>query len=236
MKVLITHEKSQKVCIAFRKLGIEAYSNDIEDCYGGHPEWHLKMDCKEAMKLKDWDFIGMHPVCTKIVISGNRHYAKGKPQHNERLEAVEYTIGLWELACSIAEYVYMENPLGAMNSDARLPKPQIVHPYYFGDAVSKATCLWRKNLPALKYAMSDNLFDKKTSVAPEWVIYNSKKSASGKSKYSILGTLPTTGNNEKNRQIRSETFTGIANAISEQWSFSVFSFGEGKKIENTNCR
>ena len=42
MKVLIACEESQRVCMAFREHGHEAYSNDIKRCSGGHPEWHIK--------------------------------------------------------------------------------------------------------------------------------------------------------------------------------------------------
>lgn len=49
MKVLIACEESQRVCIAFRERGHEAYSCDIQDCSGGHPEWHIKGDALEAM-------------------------------------------------------------------------------------------------------------------------------------------------------------------------------------------
>lgn len=41
MKVLIACEESQAVCTAFRELGHEAYSCDIQECSGGHPEWHM---------------------------------------------------------------------------------------------------------------------------------------------------------------------------------------------------
>ena len=44
MKVLIGCEESQAVCIEFRKLGIDAYSCDIQECSGGHPEWHFNRD------------------------------------------------------------------------------------------------------------------------------------------------------------------------------------------------
>src|ERR1035437_1910136 len=111
MIVLIGCEESQTVCKAFRDAGHEAYSCDLKECSGGHPEWHLQMDIFEAIKLKDWDFIGLHPVCTKMTLSGNRHYAPGKPKAHERIEAVEWSIGLWQTACKKAEFVYMENPM-----------------------------------------------------------------------------------------------------------------------------
>lgn len=45
MKVLVACEESQRVCTEFRRLGHEAYSCDVIDCSGGHPEWHIKGDC-----------------------------------------------------------------------------------------------------------------------------------------------------------------------------------------------
>ena len=45
MNVLIACEESQEVCKAFRALGHRAFSCDIQDCSGGHPEWHIKGDC-----------------------------------------------------------------------------------------------------------------------------------------------------------------------------------------------
>ena len=44
MKVLVACEESQAVCKAFRERGHEAYSCDVQDCSGGHPEWHIKWD------------------------------------------------------------------------------------------------------------------------------------------------------------------------------------------------
>lgn len=231
MLVLIGCEESQTVCKAFRNAGHEAYSCDLKECSGGHPEWHLQMDIFEAIKLKDWDFTGLHPVCTKMTLSGNRHYAPGKPNHYQRIEAVEWTIGLWETACRKSKYVYMENPMGAMNGDKRLPKPQIIQPYYFGDEFQKTTCLWLHNLKPLLHCKNDNLFETKTHVGKGemWV------AKSGRVMPKWFADTPST-KSEANRTIRSKTFPGIANAIVEQWSFSVSSFGEEKKIENTNCR
>lgn len=42
MRVLVACEESQRVCIAFRNRGHEAYSCDILPCSGGHPEWHIQ--------------------------------------------------------------------------------------------------------------------------------------------------------------------------------------------------
>ncbi len=45
VRVLVACEESQEVCKAFRALGHEAYSCDIQECSGGHPEWHIQGDC-----------------------------------------------------------------------------------------------------------------------------------------------------------------------------------------------
>lgn len=213
MKILIAFEESQAVTIQFRKLGHEAYSCDLKQCSGGHDEWHYKMDVYDAINKGGWDFIGLHPVCTKMTLSGNRTYAPGKEKNYQRLEAVEWTIGLWELVCKKSEKVYMENPMGAMNTDGRLPKPQIIHPYYFGDEFQKTTCLWLHGLRPLLHTKEDNLFEKKTHVGKGemWV------AKSGKVMPKWFADTPST-NSESNRAIRSKTFPGIAKAMAEQWT------------------
>lgn len=50
MKVLIACEESQEVCKAFRARGHEAYSCDIQELSGGHPEWHILGDALKAIK------------------------------------------------------------------------------------------------------------------------------------------------------------------------------------------
>lgn len=50
MKVLIACEESQRVCIAFRNRGHEAYSCDIQEPSGGHPEWHILSDALRAIE------------------------------------------------------------------------------------------------------------------------------------------------------------------------------------------
>lgn len=79
MRVLVACEESQRVCTAFRERGHEAYSCDIVECSGGHPEWHVMGDCLpflngrcefitmdgEIHKIDGkWDMIIAHPPCT----------------------------------------------------------------------------------------------------------------------------------------------------------------------------
>jgi len=214
IKVLIGFEESQTVCKAFREMGIEAFSCDLKPCSGGHPEWHLQMDIFEALKLHEWSFIGIHPTCTAMALSGNRHYAPGKPKHQDRLEAVEWTIKLWQQVTQITPCAYMENPMGAMNGDKRLSKPQIVQPYYFGDEAQKTTCLWLHHLPPLYHNAKATLLDPIVTHVSRGEMY---VAPSGKVTPKWYADSPST-NNEKNRAIRSKTFPGIANAMAKQWS------------------
>ena len=71
MKILVACEESQAVTIEFRKLGHEAFSCDILDCSGGHPEWHIKDDVLNHLH-EDWDMMIAHPDCTRLANSGIR--------------------------------------------------------------------------------------------------------------------------------------------------------------------
>lgn len=172
------------------------------------------MDIYKAIDLKDWTFVGLHPVCTKMTLSGNRHYAPGKPKHKERLDSVEWTINLWQYACKKAKYVYMENPMGAMNGDKRLPNPQIIQPYFFGDEFQKTTCFWLKGLPHIYHNKTPNLFDRNVTHIGKGEMWTAK---SGKVLPKWYAESPST-NNESNRTLRSKTFPGIAKAMANTWS------------------
>ncbi len=76
MKILVACEESQEVCKAFRAMGHEAYSCDIEPCSGGHPEWHLQCDALELLKMR-WDMILAFPPCTYLSNAGARHLFRG---------------------------------------------------------------------------------------------------------------------------------------------------------------
>lgn len=83
MRVLIACEESQAVVKEFRRLGHEAYSCDIEECSGGHPEIHLKVDALELLKMR-WDMIIAHPPCTFLTVTGNRWFNVDKYGNDAR--------------------------------------------------------------------------------------------------------------------------------------------------------
>ena len=145
MKILVGCEESQAVTIELRKLGHEAYSCDIEECSGGHPEWHLKMDLFDAIKLNKWDKGIFFPPCTDLAVSGARWF-KEKIADGRQGRAITFFMKI--ATCGIPE-IAIENPIGIMSSHYRKPD-QIIQPWQFGHGETKATCLWLIGLPKLK--------------------------------------------------------------------------------------
>jgi hypothetical protein len=72
MKILVACEESQVVCIAFRNKGHEAYSCDLQECSGGHPEWHISADAIDVMNQGHWDLVIAHPPCDRLANCGVR--------------------------------------------------------------------------------------------------------------------------------------------------------------------
>ena len=99
MKVLIACEESQEVCKAFRALGHEAYSCDIQEPSGGHPEWHILGDAVKLAQMPisvfktmdgkehcvEWDLLIAHPPCTYLSNAGARHLWKDHQLQADRL-------------------------------------------------------------------------------------------------------------------------------------------------------
>ena len=112
MKVLVACEESQTVTKAFRELGFEAYSCDLQECSGGHPEWHIIGDAiKEAYSGKYKMMIG-HPPCTFITKAGARWmYPSSGNLCQERFEkAIEAKVFFLKLLNAPIEYIAIENP------------------------------------------------------------------------------------------------------------------------------
>jgi hypothetical protein len=201
MKVLVACEESQIVTIAFRKLGHEAYSCDIEDCSGGHPEWHLKQDVIPLLKEK-WDLVIAHPPCTYLTNTGARwFYDERYPNRQyDRQKATEFFMSFVDCADKVA----IENPIGYMSTHYRKPD-QIIQPYWFGHDAQKATCLWLKNLPKLVPTNIVSVTMMKTSTGASYCKW-----------YWETSCLPL--KDGYRAKIRSRTFQGIADAMAEQWS------------------
>ncbi len=219
MKVLVACEESQTVCKAFRAKGHEAYSCDIQRCSGGHPEWHICNDVLDIINgntefftcdgtlhiINAWDMIIAHPPCTYLTNTGNRWFNvqrygdKAIQRVKSREEAAQFFMAFVNAPC---EHIAIENPVGYMSTHYR-KADQIIQPYMFGHEAEKRTCLWLKNLPALKA----------TNVVkpPERVRF-----ASGKSMPQWYADAWHMSSEERSK-FRSKTFQGIAQAMADQW-------------------
>tara|TARA_R110000803_G_scaffold60838_3_gene120365 strand:+ start:9504 stop:10127 length:624 start_codon:yes stop_codon:yes gene_type:complete len=204
MKILVACEASQAVCLAFREVGHEAYSADTEDCYGGHPEWHIKGDVLDILD-DEWDMMIAHPPCTHLAVSGAAWFAE-KIQDGRQQEGIDFFM---KLAEANIPKICVENPICIMSTEWREPD-QIIQPYYFGDDAKKTTCLWLKGLNPLVHIASDDMFDESTHVEP------SITTLSTGAKFSTWEYLISM--DHKNRaKLRSKTFPGIAKAMAQQW-------------------
>lgn len=207
MKVLIACEESQRVCTEFRRLGHEAYSCDIIECTGGHPEWHIMQDVLPLLNGNchftttdgtdhyidgKWDLIIAHPPCTHLAVSGARWFKEGVKPISLQNDAAEFFMEFVNADC---DKIAIENPICIMSTRYKKPN-QIINPYQFGHLEQKKTCLWLKGLPPL--TETDNVFDEMMKL-PEKQRARIWWLGSGKSKE------------------RSKTFPGIAKAMAEQW-------------------
>lgn len=222
MNVLIACEESQAVCIAFRERGHRAFSCDVQECSGGHPEWHIKGDVLPLLNGNcnfiteggqwiiidgKWDLIIAHPPCTYLsnagaarlykVVDGKTYIERDRFENG--LDAKEFFMKFMEADC---DKLAIENP--TPSGVYRMPKcTQVIQPYEYGHPYTKRTCLWLKGLPTLTPT------DVISPVGP-YVCGNSeiwrKQAASG----IVYGK-------EKSAKHRSKTFPGIAKAMAEQW-------------------
>ena len=148
MNILVACEESQIVCKSFREKGHNAFSCDIVECSGGHPEWHIKQDvlplldgnCAFATcdgKLHHikgkWDMILAFPPCTHLTCSGQWAYTKGYKNPKLKEDGVHFFMRFVYADC---DKICIENPIGVMSTRWRKPD-QIIQPYYFGDEGAK---------------------------------------------------------------------------------------------------
>ena len=234
MNILIACEESQRVCIAFRDKGHNAFSCDILSCSGGHPEWHI---CGDVLPLLNgncefrtmdgakhridgkWDLIIAFPPCTHLAVSGAAWFEKKRADGRQK-EGIEFFAKFLNADC---DRIVIENPVGIISGDY-IPKwfpelaakygfpikpTQKMHPWMFGDNFNKTTCLWIKGLPTLTPLITEQ---------PELEWFEWVDSKTGKKKrqqkwFADAWKLSP----EERAKVRSKTFPGIAKAMAEQW-------------------
>jgi site-specific DNA-cytosine methylase len=198
MKILVACEESQAVTKRLRVLGHEAYSCDIQECSGGHPEWHIFGDVVPELQ-KHWDMIIAFPPCTDLAVSGAAWFEQ-KRKDGRQQASIDFFMLFANANC---ERIAIENPVGIMSSHWRKPD-QIIQPYWFGDEAQKTTCLWLKGLPKLEptkmVGKGEFITHKSGKTKPKWFADAFKLSPS------------------ERRKVRSKTFDGIAQAMAEQWA------------------
>lgn len=223
MKVLVACEESQAVTKQLRRLGHEAFSCDIEQCSGGHPEWHIMCDVLPllngdcAFNTMDgenhyisgrWDMIIAFPPCTYLSNAGAcRLYPKkgqlDMDRYKKGLQAKEFFLKFLNADC---DRIAVENPVSS--SVFEMPKhTQEIQPYQFNDdgthPYTKKTRLWLKGLPILIQTTPDC-----KPVGPYVPAGTGRKN---REKYGAAKR----GEDAKNR---AKTFHGIAKAMAEQWA------------------
>lgn len=208
MLVLVACECSGAVREAFRAKGHEAYSCDLQPADDGS-EFHIHGDVLKVLHSRKWDLVIAHPPCTYLCVSGQHWNSRKNPdgtlkypdRQRQTEAAASFFMEFSKLKCKYA----IENPICIMSSRWRKPD-QIIQPYQFGHDASKRTCLWLSGLPPLK----------PTEEIPPRIVEHSGK------KRKRWGNQTDSGQNKlgpsrlRSKQ-RSKTYTGIANAMADQW-------------------
>lgn len=188
LEVLIACEESQEVTKAFRELGHNAWSCDLQPCSGGKPEWHIQKDVRIVLDNKKFDLVIAHPPCTRLSNSGVRWLAE-RDLWADMYSACEF-FNLFQRLGDTA--VAIENPIPHKYAVEYIKKyTQIIQPWMFGHHESKATCLWLYNLPKLQ---------------PTNIVEGREQR---------IWKLPPSQDRAK---LRSKTYSGIAQAMALQWS------------------
>ena len=195
MKILVACEYSGTVRDAFIRGGHEAMSCDLLPTDAPGP--HYQGDVMDIIK-DGWDLMIAHPPCTYLSVSGMHWTTRGLRDPKLTEDALEF---VRQLMAAPIPSIALENPVSVISSRIRKPD-QIITPYQFGHDASKKTCLWLKGLPLLR--PTQFIEPRIVNGKPRW----GNKTDSGQNK------LPPSADRWK---IRSETYTGIANAMADQW-------------------
>jgi hypothetical protein len=143
-----------------------------------------------------WDIAIFHPPCTHLSVSGSRHF-EAKRMDGRQQAAVSFFMKLQRCSAHIPK-VATENPVCIMSSLWRKPD-QIVQPWMFGHGETKATCLWLKGLRKLR---PTNVVDGREP---------------------RIHFMPPSKDRWK---LRSQTYSGVAQAMASQWSGEQLSMKE----------
>ncbi len=193
--VLVGCEESGVVRNAFAARGWDAWSCDLEPSRS--PGKHLQCDVMEAVASRQWDLIILHPPCTALSLSGNKHYGREKRLHHLRLESLNWTKALWDLARQHGKRACLEQPKTVAGQNLG-KKSQTVDPWEHGHMEQKETWLWLWNLPPLK---------------PTNNVYEEMMKLPKNQRERVFHMAPS----ETRARDRSVTYEGVAKAMASQW-------------------
>lgn len=184
MRVLVACEFSGTVREAFAARGHDAWSCDLLPTE--RPGQHIVGDVRSVL-ADGWDLMVAHPPCTHLAVSGARWFAeKRRDGADPQADALAFVRDL--MNAPIPRWC-IENPVSVISSAIR-PADQVIQPWQFGHGEVKATCLWLRDLPALR---------------PSSVVGGRE---------ARVHMMPP---GENRWRERSRTFAGIAEAMADQW-------------------
>lgn len=235
MNVLIACEESQRVCAAFRAKGHNAFSCDIMECSGGHPEWHIMGDVLKILNKKyipftgagvefetcdgknhfvvgGWDMIIAFPPCTHLAVSGAAHFAKKRADGRQK-EAIEFFCKFLNVDC---ERVAIENPIGIISGEYITKHfPDLAEKYGLPRKQTQIIQPYHYGHKARKatclWLKGLDKLKPTEIVEPDIVVYKSKN---GKK---MTFSADYGGSDKNSSKRRSKTYKGIARAMAEQW-------------------
>ncbi len=207
MRVLIACERSGVVRRAFRARGLDAWSCDLEDADDGG-QHHLREDAAYAVHAYGpWSLLIAHPECTYPANSGAKHLYRGMRAENgpngDRWAHMGAAASFFlQMLNAPVDMVAVENPimLGHPKRLFGIPEPsQTIQPWQFGHGETKATCLWLRGLPLLE---------------PTNIVEGREQ------------RIWRMGPGPDRKRARSETFSGIAEAMADQWGGLLLKWSE----------
>ena len=245
MNVLVACEESQRVCIAFRERGHNAYSCDILEPSGGHPEWHILGDVLDVLNPREqeycgksftgimfqtmdgqlhgikgkWDLIIAHPPCTYLSNVATRQFSLkcNSPESviKRWQNRAEAAVFFMQIASADSNHIAIENPVGFMNTAWR-KADQIIHPYYFADSINDTENYHKKRTCLWLKGLSPLVRTNNLPPPEPMYICNGEK-CKGKEIGWCEGMINVSGGQVERAKARSKTFPGIATAMAEQW-------------------
>lgn len=188
LNVLVACEYSGRVRDALIDRGHNAWSCDLLPSEGRNCSKHFQCDVRELLDA-NWSMVIAFPPCTHLSSSGARWFAEKRADGRQQ-EGIDFFMEFVHWHERSLRPLAIENPVGIMSTEYRKPD-QIIQPWQFGHGETKATCLWLHGLPKLE---------------PTEVVDGRRP------RIHRMAPGPDRGKE------RSLTYTGIAEAMAEQWA------------------